>query len=137
MISVSQTTIASLSPFGQSFLDNTHSSEKCRYEDIHQTSYTIMFHVMRIHYQAVIWMKANAANVVLSAATDSGWRLDGNILVPVMTTLQPIPKACTICVTYGCKKNVCSNNKCWYQKASVFGTYMCVWSNDYLHTICY
>ena len=50
---------------------------------------------------------ANIADMELPAATESDWYLDGNVLNPMITTLQTIPKACTAFVTHvtcGCKK---------------------------------
>ena len=76
------------------------------------TSDAVRFHIMRVHYQTAIWEIANIADMELPAATESGWHLDGNVLIPVLTTLQPIPKACTAFVTCCCKKNACSR---WLQ----------------------
>ena len=88
------------------------------------------------HYQTVIWEMANIADMKLPAAMESGWHLDGNVLISVLTTLQPIPKACTAFVICGCKKNACSNNKCRFFKASYPCTNMCARSNDRPNIIC-
>ena len=67
----------------------------------------VRFHIMRAHYQTAIWEMANITDMELPAATESGWHLDGNVLIPVLTTLQPIPRAYTAFVTCSCKKNAC------------------------------
>ena len=54
-----------------------------------------MIHITRTHYETAIWVMVNLTDMALQVATASGWRLDENIIVPVLTTLQSIPKACT------------------------------------------
>ena len=44
---------------------------------------------MRVYHQTAIWEMANIADMELPAATESDWHLDGNVLILVLTTLQP------------------------------------------------
>lgn len=105
--------------------------EKVSLRRLPQTIDAVRFRIMGAHYQTAVWEMANIPDMVLPAATELGWRLDGNILILILTTLQPIPKACAGFVTYLCKKNTCSTNKCRCWKVLLPCTNMFVCSNDY------
>ena len=65
-----------------------------------------------------MWKQANVVKPVLPSPIIMGWSLDGDRLIPLLMTLDPIPQAClemiscqysTGCITFlcSCKKTNC------------------------------
>ena len=54
----------------------------------------LRFHVMRVHYQAMVWRNANCPIPQLPAAVDMGWKRVKSGLQPILMSLNPIPTSC-------------------------------------------
>ena len=63
-------------------------------EALPPTHDALRFHLMRVHYQAMIWRKANCPAPNLPTPTDSGWKKVASELKPELMSLSPIPKSC-------------------------------------------
>ena len=75
------------------------------------TSDAFRFHLLRAHYQAMVWMKAFCPQPELPATTEMGWRVCEAGLEPILMSLCPIPTSCLEIVACGCKKQ-CQNRQC-------------------------
>ena len=54
----------------------------------------LKFHLMRVHYQSMVWRKAHCPILALPDASEMGWRLVSSELKPILMTLSPIPNSC-------------------------------------------
>ena len=63
-------------------------------------------HILRAHYQAMIWLLADTPNSNLFSPTSYGWDKESNQLqcVPKVSDLPPAPAALVELVKYGCGK---------------------------------
>jgi hypothetical protein len=87
-------------------------------ESLPSTSDALKLHIERAHFQASVWKQANVVKLVLPSPITMGWSLDGDRLIPLLMTLDPIPQAylemiscqcSTGCITLlcSCKKPNC------------------------------
>jgi len=76
------------------------------------TGDTLLHHIMRSHYQALVWRQAHIQYPQLPPPETMGWILDEGSLFPKLTSLPPVPKACEELIscscTTGCKTKRCS-----------------------------
>lgn len=86
--------------------------------------------ILRAHFQMMVWNKDNVPNPVLPSPNNYGWVMENDEWVPVMTTLEPAPKAIIQLVKCACAKSRCSSNRCQCRKAGLFCTDMCECSED-------
>ena len=81
-------------------------------ERLPPTKDALFFHIQCSHYQALVWKQAHVQHPVLPPPETMGWMIEGNLLVPQLSSLPPIPDACQeliICgCTTGCKTARCS-----------------------------
>ena len=54
----------------------------------------LRFHLMRVHYQAMVWRNAHCAVPELPAPVDMGWKPGDSGLQPILMSLSPIPESC-------------------------------------------
>ena len=79
------------------------------------SSNVLRSHLMRLHYQALVWKQAICTDQAIPQPQEMGWQLDRELLNPTLLSLDHIPKAfqnvahCT-CHT-GCRTFRCSCNK--------------------------
>jgi hypothetical protein len=71
-------------------------------ESLLPTSDALKLHIERAHFQASVWKQANVVKPVLSSPVTMGWSLDGDRLIPHLTTLDPIPQACLEMISCQC-----------------------------------
>ena len=90
-------------------------------ETLPPSSDAAKFHIERANYQSFIWRKAHNPMPPLPPPTDCGWRLVDGKLLPILTTLPPIPKGCRELVQCSCTKG-CSTNSCSCRK---WGSQLC------------
>ena len=93
-------------------------------EALPPTHDALRFHLMRVHYQAMIWRKANCPAPNLPTPTDSGWKKVASELKPELMSLSPIPKSCLEVISCGCKKQ-CTTQRCKCRKAGLQCSAMC------------
>jgi hypothetical protein len=62
-------------------------------------------HCLRVHYQTKVWLNAMVPCPQLAPIEKFGWYMDekGEVL-PVLTTLPPLPEKLTALTSCGCKK---------------------------------
>ena len=68
--------------------------------------------IKRANYQAIVWNLDNVPEPQHPPPETSGWKLEDNRWVPVMTSLPPAPEAIIQLVKCGCVKSKCSSNRC-------------------------
>lgn len=82
------------------------------------TTDAAQLHIQRANYQTLLWRQANVPIPALPSPTSSGWESVDGALKPVLTTLPPIPKACSEIVFCGCTKGCVAKN-CSCRKVSL------------------
>ncbi|CAB4043691.1 Hypothetical predicted protein, partial [Paramuricea clavata] len=88
------------------------------------TSDALKYHIMRAHYQAMVWRQAHCLNQILPKPEKSGWKLMDDKLVPVLMTLDPNPKACVEMITCKCTTG-CATLRCKCKKANIVCSGLC------------
>ena len=61
-------------------------------------------HLMRVHFQSMVWKQAITPIPVLPNPVDMGWKLHNGELKPMLMTIDAIPMTCTNIVFCKCKK---------------------------------
>jgi hypothetical protein len=88
------------------------------------TSDAFRYHVMRVHYQTMVWKQANGPNPLLPEAHNMGWKLENGTLSPILMSLHPIPEACLEMVS--CQRSSgCRNLRCKCRKSTLPCTGLC------------
>ena len=95
-----------------------------RPERLPPTSDAFKQHLKRAHYQTKIWRQAHVAKPVLPKPEEMGWRLEDGELIPVLMTLDPVPKACLEMVSCNCRTG-CATLRCKCRKSGVVCTGLC------------
>ena len=88
------------------------------------TSDALKYHTMRAHYQAMVWRQAHCQMQILPKPEEFGWKLMDDKLVPVLMTLDPIPKACVEMITCKCTTG-CATRQCKCRKANIVCSGLC------------
>jgi hypothetical protein len=76
-------------------------------------------HCLRVHYQTKVWLNAMVPCPQLPPIEEFGWYMDekGEVL-PVLTTLPPLPEKLTVLTSCGCKKD-CASKVCTCKKSKL------------------
>ena len=110
-------------------------SKTAKAEGMCPTSDALRFHLMRVHYQTMIWRHAHCGKPDLPATVDMGWKRDDSGLQPILMSLTPIPQSCLEMISCACKKQ-CRMRRCKCQKSGLRCTAMCACqqeTNDETH----
>ena len=85
-------------------------------------------HLLRAHYQALMWKMANIANPDISSPLTCGWHLKENKLMPVLMTKEPITAEYVTIVTCACtlKGRLCQATQCKCKKNGLRCTSACI-----------
>ena len=81
-------------------------------ERLPPTERASFFHSLRVHHQIIVWKELSSE--VLDPL-QWGWKLDGKILMPIMTDSVPAPDNMLKFIRWRCKvssKNPCATNAC-------------------------
>jgi len=73
-----------------SFIVLQDDEPRMKSEAMAPTSDAIRFHLMRVHYQAMIWRNTHCLTPQLPASSEMGWRLDESGLQPVGLLCQQV-----------------------------------------------
>ena len=73
-------------------------------ERIPPTASAFQQHVLRAHYQCLIWFQDNVAQMKLPCITEYGWVRTNGSLCPVVSSLQPAPQSILELVRCKCVK---------------------------------
>lgn len=74
--------------------------EQYMQENLLPTSDALKHLVMRAQLQVMIWLKATQPKPSIPQATECGWKLENNLLHPVLITLEP--QCCINLISCGC-----------------------------------
>ena len=72
-------------------------------ESLPPTSNALKLHIEKAHFQASVWKQANVVKSGLPSPVTMGWSLDGDSLIPLLMTLDPIPQACLDKISCQCR----------------------------------
>lgn len=87
-------------------------------EKLPPTKAALNQHILRAHYQAMVWLFADTANPNLPPPTNYGWNEEGGDYVPKVSDLPPAPSAVIELVKCGCRKSLCPTRSCSCKKNS-------------------
>ena len=87
-------------------------------ESLPPTSDVLKLHIERAHFQANVWKQANVVKPILPSPVTMGWSLDGDHLIPLPITLDPIPQACLEMISCQCSSG-CIMLRCSCKKAKL------------------
>lgn len=93
------------------------------------TSDALRFHLMRVHYQAMVWRNAHYATPELPSPLDMGWKHGDSGLQPILMSQNPIPESCLEMILCACKKQ-CTTRRCKCRKSGLLCTAMCACQSD-------
>jgi hypothetical protein len=93
-------------------------------ESLPPTSDALKLHIERAHFQASVWKQANVVKPVLPSPVTMGWSLDGDRLIPLLMTLDPVPQACLEMISCQCSTG-CITLRCSCKKAKLPCTDLC------------
>ena len=98
-------------------------------EALPPTSDALKFHILRAHYQALIWKLAHIPKPNIPAPDHYGWKRETHSLTPILTSLNAIPQECLEFVSCQCQKG-CQTMCCKCRKAKLHCTAVCKCSNS-------
>jgi len=75
------------------------------------TSDAMLFHTKRAHYQASVFRQAHLQYPVLPPPETMGWKKENNVLIPVLMSLPPVPKAKLVITSCSCTTR-CKSSMC-------------------------
>ncbi|XP_071479491.1 uncharacterized protein [Diadema antillarum] len=85
----------------------------------------LQLHVERANYQAKVWLQADREEIVMPfPASTPAWKLKSGRLVPIFTSIPPIPVSCLELVSCSCKSK-CSTARCSCFKNDFKCTFAC------------
>ena len=94
-------------------------------EALPPSSDALRFHLMRVHYQTMIWRNAHCATPELLSPVQMGWsKNDDSGLQPTLMSLGPIPERCLEMISCACLKQ-CQTRHCNCRKSRLRCTLMC------------
>ena len=88
--------------------------KSCKAEMLPPTSDALRFHILRVHYQCIIWKNAHCPVPHLPDVTQLGWKRDTMGLQPILMTLDPILQACLEMISCSCQSR-CQTLRCKLQ----------------------
>jgi hypothetical protein len=88
------------------------------------TSDAFRFHLMRVHYQAMVWINAFCPQPELPVPTEMEWRLCEAGWELILMSLCAIPASCLEMVACGCRTQ-CQTRRCKCRKSGLVCTSVC------------
>ena len=113
--------------------DSVEDADKARFvlfskanspEVLPPTSDALKFHILRAHYQALIWKMAYIPNPTIPAPDQYGWKREQNSVTPILMSRNAIPQECLELVSCQCQKG-CQTMQCKCRKARLQCTGAC------------
>ena len=93
-------------------------------EALSPTSDALRFHLMRVHYQTMVWRNAHCGVPELPAPVDMGRKHGDSGLQPILMSLSPIPESCLEMISCACQKQ-CKTRRCKCRQSGLRCTAMC------------
>jgi len=75
------------------------------------TSDVLLYHVKHSYYQALVWCQAHVQQPVLLPPETMGWKMEETSLIPELSSLPPVPKACEELISCTCSTGCSMQNK--------------------------
>jgi uncharacterized protein YdcH (DUF465 family) len=122
-------------------VNDTHTTDEARVSLFNKgmkqdllppTSDATKYHIMRSHYQSLVWHKTMEPKPDIPSAKDYGWKVVNDVLVPVLVTLPPVPESCINLVRCSCS-GTCITKRCGCRKSKMVCTGMCKCTGHCLH----
>ena len=116
--------------YGLSDVESTNSARVILFkkgrpaEALPPTNDALHYHILRAHYQSLVWNQAHVLKPVLPAPDDCGWQTGDGRLRPKLMSLTPVPVACIEVISCGCKTG-CRTSRCKCRKATLTCTGAC------------
>ena len=104
-------------------------------EALPPTSYALKPHIMKAHYQNMVWKQANGSKQNLPSPTDSDWKYEDGRHITILMSLQPIPESCMKLVSCQSKTG-CQTLRCTCRRSKVHCTQSCKCSNLTNNILC-
>ena len=86
-------------------------------------------HIDRAHLQSLIWKMANIPKPILPKATECGYKLIDNILMPILMTKAAIPESALKITSCNCTTH-CKDNRCGCRKLGLKCNLYCGCANS-------
>ena len=81
-------------------------------EKLPPTKAALKQHILRAHFQALVWRQCDNTNPNLPSPINYGWIDDDHQYIPKVSELPPAPEAVIELVKCGCVKTKCANGSC-------------------------
>ena len=94
-------------------------------EKLPPTSDTLRHHILRAHFQAMVWHHAGDAKPELPSPVSYGWKREATHFVPIITSVKPAPDAVVELVKCGCSVGMCRGGNCSCRRVGMLCTRMC------------
>ena len=88
------------------------------------TTDALHYHILRAHYQCLIWNQAHLLKPALPVPNGQGWIMKDGQLKPELMSLTPVPEACIEVISCGCKMG-CRTTRCKCRKVTLSFTGAC------------
>ena len=85
----------------------------------------LLYHIKRSHYHALAWSQAHVQHPILPSSETMGWKMEDTSLIPVLSSLPPVPKVCQELISCTCSTD-CKTRLCSYKKAKIACIASCV-----------
>lgn len=102
-------------------------------ERLPPTRGTLLPHIWRAHYLAMIWTHADQSNPQLPTPTDTGWTESDGAFWPVICLEPPAPESVLLLIKCACQKG-CSTRKCNCNSTNPPRTDLCGCSDECQNT---
>lgn len=96
-----------------------------RNEALPPTSDSLLHHIKRANYQALVWRRALIPVQDLPPPEDHGWMCTDDSLTPVLMTKDPAPSGLVEITSCRCRKSLCSRRDCACKKNELPCTEAC------------
>lgn len=94
-------------------------------EKLPPTKDALNFHILRAHYQSMVWNQAFTARPQIPSPDRYGWTNESGTYRPVITVSKPAPEAVLELVRCGCGVGKCKTNACSCRRSSMICSEMC------------
>ena len=98
-------------------------------EHIQPTSDAFYFHLLRVHYQNMIWRNSHIPTSNLPELITMGWKREDGSHKPILMSKSPIPDSCLLMMSCSCKKQ-CMTLRCKSARSHMPCTSMCACSHS-------
>jgi hypothetical protein len=110
-------------------------SKSVKPEAMPPTTDALRFHLMRVHYQCMIWKSSSCSIPKLPDPAEMGWKRTDTGLEPILMSRSPIPKSCLEIISCTCRTQ-CKNRRCKCRKSQLQCTSMCFCRQQNDHETC-